>query len=152
MASAEAVRTDALDRKAASLATFASLVLSLTAATGGRLTRAAAHDGWLFLSYTSGLAALATAVGIAVAVLFPKEQLTLGIAFLRRFTTWSESLRSPEDVRGETMAGLIEAIARERVLNRQKTFMVRAALLLLLAGLASIAVDAAIVSQRSFFR
>ena len=50
-------------------------------------------------------------------VLLPREYLALGIDYLRRFPTWSEVLTPPEQVRGETMRGLVEAIARERVAN-----------------------------------
>jgi hypothetical protein len=76
----------------------------------------------------------------------------LGMAYLERFPKWSEVLKRPEQVRSETMAGLIEAVARERALNRRKALAVQCAFLLLLLGLISIAADAAIVTEREFFR
>jgi hypothetical protein len=47
VAAPEGARTDALDRKAASLATFASLVLSLSATLGGRFV-AGREAAWVF--------------------------------------------------------------------------------------------------------
>src|SRR2546423_1611290 len=84
VAAAESARTDALDRKAASLATFASLVLALLAALGGRLVATHAAS-WVFALYATGLATLVAATGAAVWVLLPKEQLMLGVAYLERF-------------------------------------------------------------------
>jgi hypothetical protein len=148
VAGAESAQTDALDRKAASLATFASLVLSLTAALSGRLVEA--HESaWVFALYATGLALLVAAIGVAVWVLLPKEQLTLGIAYLERFPMWSESRKPREQVQGETMAGLIAAIARERRLNGRKANAVRASFLILLAGLAVTTGAGAIVIAES---
>jgi hypothetical protein len=145
VAAAEGARTDALDRKAASLATFASLVLSLSGALGGRLV--AGHQAtWVFALFALGLFLLVCAVAASVWVLLPKEQLMLGIAYLERFTKWSEILKPPVQVNGETMAGLIEAVALERRVNRRKATAVRWAFLFLLAGLAATAADAAIVT------
>jgi hypothetical protein len=84
-------------------------------------------------------------VAAAVRVLLPKEHLILGIAYIQRFPTWSEILKPPEQVRGETMKGLVEAIARERDINRRKAVRVRYALVLLLAGLAVIVFEALIL-------
>jgi anti-sigma-K factor RskA len=73
LTASEAARTEALDRKSATLATFASLLTALTA--------------------------------------------------------------TPEQVRGETMRGLVEAIARERAANDGKARLVRWAYLALAAAL-----------------
>src|SRR5712691_9941480 len=77
----EGARTEALDRKAASLATFASLVLSLTAALGSRLVSGNAA-AWVFALFALGLFLLVLAIGLSVWVLLPKEQLMLGVAYL----------------------------------------------------------------------
>jgi len=148
VAGVEGARTDALDRKAASLATFASLVLSLTAGLGGRLV--SAHSAaWVFALFALGLLLLVVAIGCSVWVLLPKEQLMLGVAYLERFTKWSEILKSRTQVQGETMAGLIEAIALERRVNRSKARAVQIAFLTLLLGLAVTAADAALVTADS---
>ncbi len=148
VAGVEGARTDALDRKAASLATFASLVLSLTAALGGRL--GSGHEAaWVFALFALGLFLLVLAIGCSVWVLLPKEQLMLGVAYLERFTKWSEILKPRVQVQGETMAGLIEAIALERHVNRVKARAVRWAFITLLFGLAITAADAAIVTADS---
>jgi len=148
VAGAEGARTDALDRKAASLATFASLVLSLSAALGGRLVQGHAAD-WVFALFALGLLLLVMAIAASVWVLLPKEQLMLGIAYLERFPMWAEILKPRVQVQGETMKGLIEAIALERRVNRRKAEAVRFAFILLLAGLAITAADAAIVTADS---
>jgi hypothetical protein len=148
VAGAESAQTDALDRKAASLASFASLVLSLTATLGGRLVEAG-ETAWVFALYAGGLTLLVAAIGVAVWVLLPKEQLMLGVAYLERFSMWSELLKPREQVQGTTMKGLIAAIVRERELNRRKANAVRWSFLLLLAGLAATAADAAIVTSHA---
>jgi hypothetical protein len=130
----EASRTDALDRKSATLATFAALLTALTATLGLRFVEDK-PVWWALTLFTSALAMLGTAVVLAVIVLLPREYLTLGIDYLRRFPTWSEILKTPEQVRGETMRGLIEAIAREREANDAKARIVRWAYLALAAAL-----------------
>jgi hypothetical protein len=72
IAEAEAMRTDALDRKAATLATFASLLASLTAALGTRFVERI-DAGWAFALFVGGLAALVGSVAFAVWALFPRE-------------------------------------------------------------------------------
>ncbi len=73
----------------------------------------------------------------------------LGVAYLERFPKWAEILKPRVQVQGETMTGLIEAIAQERRVNRKKAVAVRFAFILLLAGLAITAADAAIVTADS---
>ena len=70
-------------------------------------------------------------------------------AYLERFPMWAEILKPRVQVQGETMKGLIEAIALERRVNRRKAEAVRFAFILLLAGLAITAADAAIVTADS---
>jgi hypothetical protein len=148
VAGAEGARTDALDRKAASVATFASLVLSLAAALGSRLVEGQAAE-WVFALFAFGLLLLVLSIAAAVWVLLPKEQLMLGVAYLERFPKWAEILKPRVQVQGETMTGLIEAIAQERRVNRKKAMAVRFAFILLLAGLAITAADAAMVTADS---
>jgi hypothetical protein len=145
VAAAEGARTDALDRKAASLATFASLVLSLSATLGGRFV-SGREAAWVFALFALGLFLLVAASALSVWVLLPKEQLMLGVAYLERFTKWGEILKPRVQVQGETMAGLIEAIALERRTNRRKARGVQWAFVVLVAGLAITAADAAIVT------
>lgn len=75
MAEGEGGRTDGLDRKASSVATFSSLVLSLTATLGGRLLEAFSH-AWAFGLYLFGLVALIASVVCAVRALFPEEHIS----------------------------------------------------------------------------
>jgi hypothetical protein len=145
VSSFENARTDTLDGKAATLATFASLVLSLVATLGrGFLDRF--PDLWAVLLYVAGLGLLVASIGLSMLVLLPKEQLTLGLDYLRRFPKWSEILKPPEQVRGEVMRGLVEALARERTLNRDKARRVRQAFKCLFFGLLFVTAEAAILA------
>lgn len=142
LAASEAGRTEALDRKAATLATFASLLVTLAATLGIRFLERSGEP-WSVAVFLGGLAALVFSIGLAVRALIPREYLTLGMEYLRRFPTWSEILKRPEQVRGETMRGLIEAIARERDANATKARLIRWAFLSFAAGLGLIAAEAA---------
>lgn len=144
---AETARTESLDRKAATLATFASLLTSLTVTLGTRFLAELEGFGALIVFWLA-LLALVISVGLAVFALFPREYLTLGIAYLRRFPTWSEIRKTPEAVRGETMRGLIQAIARERDANDRKAQLVKSAFVFLLIGLLLIAGEAATLASR----
>jgi hypothetical protein len=142
VAQTEAARTDALDRKAATVATFASILATLTATLGVRFVE---HFSawWAVLMFSLGLLAFLGSVGSAIRALFPREYLTLGISYLERFPTWSEIRKSPTEVRGTTMRGVVEAVARERKGNHLKAETVRSSFALLLVGLVLIAAEAA---------
>jgi len=142
IASAEAARTEALDRKAATVASFASVVAALTATLGARLVDQA-PAWWTLALFLGGLGALVGAVAFAVQALRPKEYLSLGVAYLKRFPTWGEILKPPDQVRGETMRTLVEAIVRERATNKLKVAAIRRSFALLLAGLALVAAEGA---------
>jgi hypothetical protein len=144
---AEAARTESLDRKAATLATFASLLVSLTATLGVRFLELVG-EVWSVAVFLAALGALVLSVGLAVRALFPREYLTLGMEYVRRFPTWAEILKTPEQVRGETMRGLVSAIGRERRSNAVKAQSVRWAFVALAVGLALIAVEAATLAVR----
>ncbi len=98
----EDARTDALDRKASTVATFASLVATLTATLGLRFVERF-ETWWALTLFISGLGALVVSVVVAVVALFPREYLSLGVSYLRRFPTWAEIRKPPARVRGETM-------------------------------------------------
>jgi heme A synthase len=140
LAAAEAARTDAIDRKASTVATFASLVAALTATLG--ITFVTELQAWWALAlFIGGLGALVASVVCAVWALWPREYLTLGIAYIRRFPTWHEVLKHPSQVQGETMRTLVEAIARERLTSDGKLAWLRRSFVLLLIGLLFIAVE-----------
>lgn len=143
----EHARTESLDRKASTLATFASVVLSLTASLGAGFL-AAFDEPWAFALYVLGLLALICSVFLAVRVLLPEELATLGLEYMRRFPLWSEILKPAEQVRGETMSALIEAVAEERRANRLKSRSVRWAFQLLLVGLAFVVLQASILGAK----
>lgn len=147
---AESERTERLDRKATSIATFASIVATLTATLGLRFL-SAYDEWWAFAIYVAGLILLASSVLAAVRVLIPKEHLTLGMEYVRRFPAWSELLKAPHVVRGETMKGLVVALGMERSINDRKAHGVRRALKLLVAGLGAVVLEALILAGREGF-
>ncbi len=147
VAEAETARTESLDRKATSLVTFASVAVSLSATLG--TTLAGAVGGRLGVAaYAAAIGLLIAAATIATRVLLPKEYLALGASYLSRFGTWSEIVKPPEQVRGETIQGLKRAIARERKANSRKANQIRLSLRLLLGGLSVIAFEALILGIR----
>jgi hypothetical protein len=147
MVASETGRTDALDRKASTVATFASLVTTLTATLGPRFIEQFGTS-WALTLFITGLGALAFSVVMAVVALFPREYLSLGIAHLQRFPTWSEIRKPVAQVRGETMRGLVEAVSREREVNARKAGWVRWSFVRLLSGLVLIAAEAATLAIR----
>ena len=151
MVDAEAARTDSLDRKAATLATFASLLVSLTATLGGRFT-GGFEGAWSFGLFCAGLLALVSSVALAVRALLPREQLTLGMQYLERFPSWAEIRKPAAQVRGETMRTLLRVVARERDLNTRKARQIRVAFRLLFAGLVLLVADAATLSAGEALR
>jgi len=139
---AEAARTDALDRKAATVATFASVLATLTATLGIRFVEGI-DTAWALALFVLGLIPFVASVGLAIRALMPREYLTLGMEYVRRFPTWSKILEQPEQVRGEAMRGLVEALAVERRSNRKKVGSIRLSLWLLFAGLVLVCFEAA---------
>jgi hypothetical protein len=137
-------RTQELDRKATSLATFVSLILALTASLGSQLLQPAAGF-WLIAIFAGSLVCLIAAVALAAWVLTPKEHLSLGMAYLERFPTWSQLRKRPEQVRGEALTTLIAAVALERKMNGLKARLVRWGFALLLLALVLLVVQAAIL-------
>ena len=78
-------------------------------------------------------------------MLWPVEYISLRTPYIRRFTTWDTILKSPADVRGETMRSLVEVIARERSISDRKTRWLRLSLALLVAGLTLISAEGVIL-------
>jgi hypothetical protein len=145
LAAAEEARTDGLDRKATSLAAFASLVVSISLALASSVARVGVI-GTLMLFL--GLALMCGAAAAAVRALIPEQHVSLGMAYVRRFPTRLELTKPADQVRGETLLGLTRAIAREREVNSRKAKTVRLGLFLLLGGLALLVGEALILGTR----
>jgi hypothetical protein len=148
MSSFEAERTESLDRKASTLAAFASVVVSLVATLGTRFLERF-PQAWAVTLFLASLAALVLATGAAIAVLVPAEQLTLPMDYLERLPRWSEILKPPEMVQGETMHSLFRVIARERELNGRKARFLRWAFGLLVLGVLLVSIEAGILAGRA---
>lgn len=151
VATTEAARTDGLDRKAATLATFTALLTSLTATLGFRLVEVVG-SWWALLLFVAALMSLGGSVLMAVRALSPKEYVSLGMEYLERLPTWSTILERPENIRGEAARGVIVSIARERQTNDLKVDHIRWAFRLLLLGLALIMIEATTLAGREVFR
>lgn len=150
VASAEGGRTDGLDRKAATLATFASILTSLTATLSFGFVQEVS-TWWAFALFAAALTAMAASVFQAVRALLPKEYVSLGMDYLERLPKWSEIMKDPEDVRGEAVQGVVAAIAIERRTNDGKVANVRRAFKLLLVGLVLICSEAATLAAMEVF-
>jgi hypothetical protein len=148
MSSFEANRTESLDRKASTLAGFASLVLSLVT-TLGRSFVERFPGSWAVALFLAGIFFLVLAIAVSIVALLPKERETLTMGHLERFPLWSTILEPPEVAQGETMRGLIKAIAGERTRNDAKGRQVRWAFQLLVVGLLCVNVEAAILGARA---
>jgi hypothetical protein len=147
VASAESARTEALDRNAATVATFASVVAALTATLGVRLVEQE-PEWWTFAPFVAGLGALVGAVGFALQALRPREHVGLAMEYMRRLPSWSEILKPPEQMRGELMKMLIETIARGRSTNEQRANSIRRSFSLLLVGLVLVAGEGATLGMK----
>ena len=150
VSSAEEGRTDGLDRKAATVATFASVLATLTATLGVRFVERF-ETSWALALFLLSLMGFLGSVIWAVRALIPREYLALGIAYLERLPTWSEIRKSPAEVRGATMRGVVEAVARERDANKVKARLIRRSFVFLLLGLAFVAVEAATLATKEAF-
>lgn len=150
LAAAETGRTDALDRKAATVATFSSLVAALTATVGIRFVEELGTP-WALALFLGGLAALVGAVVLSVAALRPREYLTFGTEYVRRLPTWSEILKPPEQTQGEIVRTLAEVIVRERETNRLKVELIGWSFALLQIGLVLVAVEGATLAVTEVF-
>jgi hypothetical protein len=143
VATAESGRTDSLDRKAATVATFAFVVAVLTATLGVRLVDVGRPAWWTLALFVGGLAALVGAVGFSLQALRPEEHVSLGLSYVGRFPTWRELLKPPEQVQGETMRTLVQSIAHERATNERKIATIHRSFFLLFVGLVLVTVEGA---------
>jgi hypothetical protein len=144
VAEAEAGRTDSLDRKTATLASFASILVSIAAISAASVGNAElpAHGQLAVVIGLIGAITLLTgAVVVAVFALLPEEHTGLGLAFIEGLPTWREVRKPPDAVKGEALWGVVEMVGRERRINGRKTRLVRLALILLLSGVLLIALE-----------
>lgn len=144
VADAEAARTDSLDRKTATLASFASILVSIAAigaASVGTVELSDPGQVTVVGLLICAIALLTGAVVVAVVALLPQEYTGLGVAFVEGLATWREVRKRSEVVKGDALRGIVRAVLNEREVNDRKTRLVRIALLLLLSGVVLIALD-----------
>lgn len=140
-------RTDALDRKAAAIAGFASLLAAVVAGLGGRAA-AAAGDPLLIVVLVPTVGALLLGVTLAIRALLPQEYSSLSAPMLRRLAAADDLALSSIEVGGAVVRHGIEAIAAERRSNAAKSFLVSLALRLLLVGVAGSVLQGSIIVAR----
>jgi hypothetical protein len=141
---AESARREGINSKATSLATFASVVLSLTATLGGEFLRL--EDRWQLALFSASLLTLLSSLAVAVWVLVPQKRNVLGESYLTQFPKWSEIVKTPEEVQGEAMTGLINGLVGDRALNHRNAQRVFAGFILLAIGLFAVALEAMLVA------
>ena len=141
---AESARREGINGKASSLASFAAVVLSLTATLGREFLRL--EDGWQLALYTLSLLSLVAALGVAVWALLPQKRQVFGAAYLASFPEWSQIVKAPELVQGEAMRGLLAGLKTDRELNHRNAQRVFAGFVLLGAGLLAVALEALIAA------
>jgi len=144
VAEAEAGRTDSLDRKTATLASFSSILVSIaaiSAASVGDAELPARGQLAVVVGLIGAITLLTSAVVVSVIALLPQEHTGLGTGFVEGLPTWREVRKPPETVKGEALRGVVKMVNRERRINDRKTRLVRAALALLLSGVVLIALD-----------
>src|SRR5206468_776367 len=113
-----------IDRKAATLATFVSLLATLTATLRLRFVGAFAA-WWSLVLFATALTVLVGSVIVAARALQPTEYVGLDSAYLDRLASWRQIRRQPHQVQGEAMIGLVRAVAQERTSNDRKAIEVR---------------------------
>ena len=144
VAEAEAGRTDSLDRKTATLASFASILVSIAAISAASVADAelpARGHVAVVAVLIGAISLLTSAVVVAVVALLPQEHTGLAAAYVDGLPLWREVRKRPEIVQGEALQGVVKMVGRERGINDRKTRLVRVALVLLLSGVVLIALD-----------
>ena len=141
---AESARREGINGKASSLASFAAVVLSLTATLGREFLDL--EDTWQLVLYTVSLLALVAALAVAVWALLPQKRQVFGASYLARFPEWSQISKAPELVQGEAMRGLLAGLESDRELNHRNARRVFVGFVLLAVGLFAVAVEAMIAA------
>jgi len=141
---AEQVRREGLERTASSIATFSSVVISLSVALGVKLANVAGAFGPVL--YGIALAALLASVGAALWVLLPRPYDTLGLSYVERFPSWSEITKPTMNVQGETIRGLVATVRSSQERNQANAGRVFWALVLLMIGVSLLAVEAVMLA------
>jgi hypothetical protein len=141
---AESARREGINGKASALASFAAVVLSLTATLGGEFARL--EDSLQLALYLVSLAALVGSLAVAVWTLLPQKRQVFGTSYLVRFPEWSQIVKTPEEVQGEAMTGLIMSLERDRELNHRNAQRVFSGFILLAVGLCAVALQAVLAA------
>lgn len=144
VAQTESQRTDSLDRKTATLASFASILVSIAVISAGSLADTSLPSLGRVAIVTVLVAAivlLTSAVAVSVIALLPREHTGLGTSYVRDLPMWRQVRKGHVTAKGEALLGVVTAVVQERRINDHKTRLVRLALALLLTGVVLIAAE-----------
>lgn len=149
MIKAEDAREQGFNVRAGGLAGFLGLTVSAAVAVAkvgldeplsGVATVCAA------ISLTVAFAALLTSLAVAVVkILLPQESAAIAMSTIEKYPTWEYISRSKVMVQGETLHGLIGALAKDRERNSSKATWLRWAYVALLVGVVFLLVFACIL-------
>jgi len=145
LAAAEQTRREGLERKASSVATFASVIVSLTAALGVKL--ASAGSGELGpIVFAFALVLLLSSVATALWVLLPRPYVSFGNEYVQSLGARSRVCASPDQTQGEAINGLSRTLLSARAINDKNAVRVFVALIFLISGLCLLAGEAAAIA------
>lgn len=148
LAAAEQTRREGLERKASSVATFASVVVSLTAALGVKLANIAGTWGPIVYAFALGL--LLASVGSSLWVLLPRPYVSFGNEYVEALGKRPRVTAPPDQVQGEAVNGLSATILSARKINDRNATRVFVALVFLSLGLCLLAIEAAALAAQSY--
>jgi hypothetical protein len=149
MIKSEDGREQGFNVRAGGLAGFLGLTVSAAIAVARiGLDRPLSCVATVFAAITLAVAfgALLTSLALAVVkVLLPQESAAIAMSTIEKYPNWEYISQPRVMVQGETLHGLIGALAKDRERNSSKATWLRRAYIALLVGVASLTVFAAIL-------
>jgi hypothetical protein len=133
---AESSRGESLDAKAATLAGFAGVVLSVTAAFA---TRSTLHTTASSAVFAISLALLVGAGGAALGALLPRRTAQPDVSELERFLSPQLATTRAADVQSRTVRASASIVRHNRAVNDRKARLLQLAATLLACGLVALA-------------
>ena len=149
MIKAEDVREQGFNVRAGGLAGFLGLTVSAAIAVakvGLDTPLSCVATAFAAISLAVAFGALLTSLALAVVkVLLPQESAAIAMSTIEKYPTWEYISQPRVMVQGETLHGLIGALAKDRERNSAKATWLRRAYVALLVGIASLIVFAGIL-------
>jgi hypothetical protein len=150
----ERARREGLHSRASGLTGFAGIILSLVSVAGIEKSAEFADAEKVFVAtmYGLGLVLLTGATGIAVLfILMPRVYLSLSPEEVARYPLTESVVEEKMRFQGRTLRGLADIFRSQHERNNTMAAWMGRAYALLAAGLACVAIDAAIIGFSRFF-